>query len=175
MGELAGLSRFVRYVGFDADQEECRRLMGDPPGDYAEYLVYPYFIGEHGTVPFHLYSDRAMSSTYHVSDEFSHAFLQPSPRLEQTITLEAVSLDDVIAKEHLIAPDVIKVDTQGSELGILLGASSTLAQTFLVEIEVEFCPMYKGQPLFADVDALLRSHGFELLYLNRVFMQRKRF
>ena len=171
-GELAGLSRFMRYVGFDADQEECRRLMDAPRGGYAEYRVYPYFIGQSGTVDFHLYSDRSTSSTYEINSEFSRAFLEPSPRLQRTVTLEAVRLDDVVAKDHLSAPDLLKLDTQGSELDILRGSSRTLTETSLVEVEVEFYPMYKGQPLFADVDALLRSSSFELLYLNRVFMQR---
>jgi FkbM family methyltransferase len=174
-GELSGLSRFIRYVGFDADQEECRRLMDDPPGGYAEYRVYPYFIGQGGTVEFHLYSDRGMSSTYEINSEFSRSFLEPSPRLDRTVALPAVRLDDVVAKNHLSAPDLLKLDTQGSELQILRGASQTLTQTFLVEVEVEFYPMYKGQPLFADVDALLCSCGFELLYLNRAFLQRKKF
>ncbi len=174
-GELAGLSKFMRYVGFDADQEECRRLMDNPPGDYAEYRVYPYFIGGSGTVDFHLYSDRGMSSTYEIDSEFSRAYFEPSPRLERTVTLEAVRLDDVVVKDKLSAPDFLKLDTQGSELDILRGSSRTLAETSLVEVEVEFYPMYKGQPLFADVDAFLRSHNFELLYLNRCFQQRKKF
>src|SRR6266481_1228578 len=175
MGELAGLSRFTRYVGFDADQEECQRLMSAPPIDYSEYRVYPYFIGQGGTVDFRFYSDRGMSSTYKISTEYSRAFLEPSPRLERTVKLEAVSLDSVMAKERINAPDLLKLDTQGSELAILCGANHTLAETSLVELEVEFLPMYEGQPLFADLDALLRSRGFELLYLNRAFLQRKKF
>jgi FkbM family methyltransferase len=174
MGELAGLSRFVRYVGFDADQEECQRLISAPPVDYAEYRVYPYFIGQGGTVDFRFYSDRGMSSTYNISDEFKNAFLEPPPRLEETVTLESILLDDVMAKENLDLPDLLKLDCQGSERDILCGAAHTLSQTSLVEVEVEFCPMYEGQPLFADVDALMRSSGFELLYLNRVFLQRKK-
>jgi FkbM family methyltransferase len=149
--------------------------MNTPPGGYAEYQVYPYFIGQNGTVDFHVYSDRGMSSTYEINSEFIRAFLEPPPTLERTVTLRAVRLDDVVAKDHLGAPDLLKLDTQGSELDILRGASNTLMETSLVEVEVEFYPMYKGQPLFADVDALLRSSGFELLYLNRAFVQRKKF
>ena len=40
-GELEGLSRFVDHVGFDADEEECRRLMEAPPENYAGFRVYP--------------------------------------------------------------------------------------------------------------------------------------
>ncbi len=69
-GELAGLTEFIRYVGFDADEEECRRLTDAHPGKYADYRVYPYFIGGGGTVEFHLYSERGWSSTYEIDGEF---------------------------------------------------------------------------------------------------------
>jgi hypothetical protein len=30
----------------------------------------------------------------------------------------------------------------------------------VVQTEVEFVPLYQGQPLFAEIDQLLRAHGF---------------
>jgi FkbM family methyltransferase len=171
--ELAGLSKFLCYVGFDADQQECQRLMSVPHEDCASYRISPYFIGRGGTIDFLLYSDRGTSSNYRIDGQYSEAFLEPPPQLERAIALNATPLDDVVDREHLDSPDFLKLDTQGSELDILRGASRTLAQTSLVEVEVEFYPMYDGQPLFAEVDSFLRSAGFELLYLNRVFGQRR--
>src|SRR5688572_10177302 len=66
-----------------------------------------------------------------------------------------------------LKPDFIKLDTQGSELDILRGGEKTLACAVGVEIEVEFLPMYRGQPLFAEVDTFLRDSGFELHDINR--------
>ncbi|MGD0568046.1 MAG: FkbM family methyltransferase [Candidatus Sulfotelmatobacter sp.] len=175
MGELAGLSRFVKYVGFDADEVECKRLMANPPDGYKEYRIYPYFLGEGGSVDFHLYSDPGMCSTYEINPEFNRVFLESSVHAERTVRLKSAALDDVALREQLEAPDLLKLDTQGSELSILRGARHTLARTAFVEVEVEFCPMYEGQPLFSDVDVWMRSHGFELLYLNRCFLPRKRF
>jgi FkbM family methyltransferase len=171
--ELTGLSKFLSYIGFDADPQECQKLAAEPPGRYASYRIFPYFIGRGGTVDFHLYNDRGTSSSYKIAEQYSKAFLEPPPRLERVISLNAVPLDHVLDREHLDSPDFLKLDTQGSELDILRGASHTLAQTSLVEVEVEFYSMYEGQPLFADVDSFMRSAGFELLYLNRVFGQRR--
>lgn len=56
--------------------------------------------------------------------------------------------------------DAIKLDTQGSELDILRGASRALSSCTLIEIEVEFNPIYEGQNLFCDVDRFLRDRGF---------------
>lgn len=35
-----------------------------------------------------------------------------------------------------------------------------LDEAVLIQVEVEFVPLYRDQPLFADVDQLLRSRGF---------------
>lgn len=77
-------------------------------------------------------------------------------------------------REHDIADvDFIKVDTQGSELFILQGATHALrAGAFGVEVEVEFAEMYEGQPLYADVDKFLRPIGFELFDLKLSHMKR---
>jgi FkbM family methyltransferase len=173
--ELDGLSKFVNHIGFDADEEECHRLTANPPSNYADFRVYPYYIGPPGPVDFHLYENRIMSSIYPMNPEYTRAFGDPSVKLDRTLQMTAVPLDEIMAKEHLNAPDLLKIDTQGSEFDILRGSTHTLRETSLIEVEVEFYPMYEGQPLFADLDPLLRSSGFELLYLNRIFHQRKSF
>jgi hypothetical protein len=45
-------------------------------------------------------------------------------------------------------------------LDVLTGATRVLADAVLVHTEVEFVPMYKEQPLFAEVDQHLRRHGY---------------
>jgi hypothetical protein len=44
---------------------------------------------------------------------------------------------------------------------------------FGVEVEVEFTPIYRDQPLFADVDAFLRQRGFLLFDLRPVYWKRE--
>jgi hypothetical protein len=67
------------------------------------------------------------------------------------------------------SPHFIKIDAQGAELMILKGAAPLLATVIGIEVEVEFAPIYKDQPLFGEVDAFLRSHDFELCDLSRVY------
>jgi FkbM family methyltransferase len=174
-GELEGLSEFVRHIGFDADDEECRRLLANPPPEFSEFRVYPYYIGPPGPVDFNLYSNRIMSSVYAMNSEYTRAFGDPSESLDRTVRMQAVPLDEVAAKEKLAPADLLKIDTQGSELDILRGAANVLRETSLIEVEVEFYPMYEGQPVFSDLDPMLREAGFELLYLNRIFHHRKNF
>jgi FkbM family methyltransferase len=73
-------------------------------------------------------------------------------------------LDTVCAD---FSPDVLKIDTQGTELSILQGAGTLLDSSLAVELELEFIEQYTGQPLFADVDAFMRSKGLMLRGLRR--------
>ena len=66
-------------------------------------------------------------------------------------------------------PDVMKVDTQGTELDVLQGAGRLLDDVLAVELEVEFVPQYVGQALFGDVDAFMRQRGFSLRGLRRTY------
>src|SRR5436190_1490985 len=52
------------------------------------------------------------------------------------------------------------------KLDVIRGSQNRLKDTILVVSEVEFVEMYKGQPLFADVDAEMRRQGFCLHFLG---------
>jgi len=79
----------------------------------------------------------------------------------ETINLNAMRLDDVLLPS-LIA-DFLKLDTQGSELGILRGSDSVLNSCLGVEVEVEFREMYLKQPLFGDVASFLISKDLDFI------------
>lgn len=49
---------------------------------------------------------------------------------------------------------------------MLAGAEATLSRVRFCDLEVEFNPIYDGQPLFGDVDSFLRRRGFVLWRLS---------
>jgi FkbM family methyltransferase len=79
-------------------------------------------------------------------------------RVVGTEVLQTVRLDDV----DDLDVDFIKLDTQGSELEILQNGKRRLADTVVIETEVEFVPIYQDQPLFGDMQVFLRKQGFVL-------------
>lgn len=56
----------------------------------------------------------------------------------------------------------LKLDVQGGELAILRHAKNTLKDCLVVHTEVQFVPFYRDQPLFAELDQVLRASGFWL-------------
>lgn len=85
-----------------------------------------------------------------------------------TEEVETTTLDAVAEEDGLDRIDYLKLDVQGMEYECLLGAEDLLKarRVGVIKTEVEFLPLYKGQHLFADIDAFLRSHGFMLLDLD---------
>jgi FkbM family methyltransferase len=88
------------------------------------------------------------------------------PEGSQQIDIAARRLDDVAAEAGINSLDLLKLDCQGAELRVLLGAPDLLRRTRIVKIEVMFEPIYQGGALFPEVHALLRSHAFTLVRLG---------
>jgi FkbM family methyltransferase len=88
-------------------------------------------------------------------------------RVVRTETVPVERLD-TLAQADGFAPDVLKVDTQGSELLVLKGAEQSLCSVMVAEIEVSFFRRYVGQPLFGEIEAWTNERGFELIELHRL-------
>ncbi|MBX9702046.1 MAG: FkbM family methyltransferase, partial [Acetobacteraceae bacterium] len=80
-------------------------------------------------------------------------------RVLATEAIETRRLDDV---PEAAGADMIKLDIQGAELMVLRHATARLAEAVVVQAEVEFLPLYRGQPLFSEVEIFLRGQGFRL-------------
>ncbi len=150
-------------IGFDPDEEECRRLT-ERAGDSSTARFVPVALGGRtGPARLHLTEQPACSSLYPPDAtlvETRPALVVITPAGETEVELQ--TLDGWTAAEGIDRVDYLKADTQGSELDILRGAEATLESVRVVQVEVEFNPIYEGQPLFADVDAYLRGQGFVL-------------
>lgn len=80
-------------------------------------------------------------------------------RVVRTEEVDTVRLDDVPETTGL---DLLKIDIQGAELMAFENAPRRLAGALVIQTEVEFLAMYRGQPLYGDVERFLRARGFML-------------
>jgi FkbM family methyltransferase len=126
-----------------------------------------------GETEFHLCRKQQVSSVYRPNFSFITRFPDAS-RFDVVDRIRVVTntLDNELRSAGIGEVDFIKVDVQGFELAVLRGGREILNRVIGLEIEVEFAPMYEGQPLFADVDVFLRERGFELFDLRRYFWKR---
>ena len=145
-------------VGFEPNPDALARLDA-MKGPSETYL--PHAVGDGARHTLHVCRAQGMTSLLRpdpaVLDCF-HGFPQWGEVLE-TCEVDTVRLDDVPATEGL---DYLKIDIQGGELMVFRNGAERLAGACVVHTEVEFLPLYVGQPLFSDVDQFLRGLGYVL-------------
>nr|WP_246437564.1 FkbM family methyltransferase [Prosthecobacter vanneervenii] len=77
------------------------------------------------------------------------------------------TLDQYAHKHSLGEIDLLKIDTQGYDLQVLLGAEGLLAagRVNFIMLEINFIPLYVGQPEFFELDSFLSKRGYALVDL----------
>jgi FkbM family methyltransferase len=158
------LNRCCQAIGFEPDRRAYELLSTTPNRAWVNAAL-----GDtDGQCSLNLTHAQTASSVLFPNQELvAELFADPdSFAIERTVVVPCKTLDTV-SGELGASIAALKLDTQGSELSILRGGIDTLHRTLaLVEIEVEFTELYKGQPLFADVDRFMRERGFVLLDLG---------
>ena len=71
-------------------------------------------------------------------------------------------LDVICLEKNIKGPFIIKVDTQGSELDVLLGAGKILKGTEIIVLESSLFQFYLNGPQFYDVIFFMKERGFVL-------------
>jgi FkbM family methyltransferase len=159
----------ILLIGFDPDAEECSRLERRAAGE-GDVRFVPAALGpSRRRATLHLTREPACSSLY--PPDLEAMRLRPELSLIEpvgTARVRLTTLDRWAADAGVERIDVLKLDTQGSELDILKGARRMLATIRTIEVEVEFNPIYRNQPLFGDVDRFLRRRGFVLWRLGHL-------
>jgi FkbM family methyltransferase len=133
-------------------------------------LTFPTALAtESGTISLNISRRVGASSTLMPNAQFLSRFkgdaYHEMAEITDVVDVPATTLSAVAEDIGINHIDFLKLDTQGNEYDILAAAGSFLRRVSVIKVEVEFVELYAGQKLFADVDMLLRSYGFELFDL----------
>lgn len=154
-----------RVVGFEPlDEKLHERKVVDHD---SRVETRPVFIGDGCSHVFHMNQPSSTSSLL----PFNEAVTSELVGLEKLSTISTqqvntVTLDEAISDIDKI--DFLKLDIQGFEYAALEAARHVLSRALVVHCEVSFIEIYQGQPLFCNVDQLMRSAGFRFIDFNHI-------
>lgn len=149
-------NRLCRVVGFEPQLDTLDRL-NSQKSDLECYL--PYAVGDGEQATLNICSASGMTSILTPDHHSLARFpgLLDWGQVVRQITVQTHRLDEI---KEIPSIDFLKIDVQGSELGIFRSGRNRLKEAIAVQTEISFIPLYKDQPLFSDIDFELRALGF---------------
>ena len=160
------VAELLDVIAFEADPEEAERLTqsAGKSAPWSRLRILPFALADsRRMVTLHLLRRANNSSILPVDMRWYQRYSLAGFEQEKEIELSAVPLDEVVFGEFGSprAGEILKIDTQGSELAILKGAERTLAErTLCIVCEASFFTVYQNAPLFPELELHLRQRGF---------------
>jgi len=111
----------------------------------------------------HLAELPAASSLYPHHPEMFHFVVHEWIRKTGETTIPVTTLDSCLEGKSI---DFLKIDVEGADLDVLIGAEKSLQNVLAVQIEVSFTERHIGAPLFSEIDIHLRERGFHLHHIS---------
>jgi FkbM family methyltransferase len=146
----------AEVVGFEPQEAECARLSAQR---LAGATFLPYAVGDGSERTFYETNAKFTSSLYRPNMALLSMF-ERLGEVSQVVSERRVQTKRLDDLPEVSGCDWLLLDVQGAELDVLRGAERLLGDVLVVETEVEFLPLYEGQPMFGDVDGFLRARGF---------------
>lgn len=159
----------------EPDPEEARLLSSDSNSQNITVLPYALWRSE-TTLSLNINNSPGTSSVYKpnniILDQFPDANRFDA---KENIEIETKTVDKLADTGKMPNVDFAKIDVQGAELAILEGGVKHFSNELIgLEVEVEFSELYKGQPLFSDVEVFVRKQlGLELWDIKKTYWKHK--
>ena len=120
---------------------------------------------------FHISSNDGLSSS--MLDFKQHKDIWPDVDFTSTISLRSTTLTSLLQREQIDPSryQALIMDTQGSELLVLIGAIPVLSHLSFIKTEVADFESYAGGCQLADINSFMAEHGFRE-HFRRTFASR---
>lgn len=84
--------------------------------------------------------------------------------------IEIKKLDSVFESYYEVGDNImVKIDTQGYEKNVILGAENSLSKIKIIQLEMSVVPLYENEIIFTEMIDFLDKKGFELFFLENGF------
>lgn len=121
---------------------------------------------------FNINDDDSTSSFLKASH--SEKFINKKLKLNKIENIKIETLDNYVEKHKINTIDILKIDVQGFERDVLLGAKKTLKNIVkIVELEIIFIDYYQKKSSFYELENILYPLGFELFTVSSPVLKDK--
>lgn len=150
-----------RIISFEPLEDLCDKYRRNT-AKYTNMEVFNIALGsQKGVIDFYKNSHSHASSALPISAEQVAAIPQTSEAILVKVPIDR--LDEVLSLEQMKSPVLLKLDVQGYERKVLEGSTGILHKIDYVVLEASFVPMYKGEPLFDEMNDYLKDLGFRVV------------
>jgi len=150
----------VEIISIEANQDAVEKLKRNVK-KISNVDVISSAVGDYdGSAEFFINSDSQVSSLLELGKVRSALF--PKSTVVRSQVIQISRLDSLLSSSKLSEPLLLKLDVQGAEEKVLLGADLTLKRVKWVLVEFSFFDLYKGEPSFDVIYKMMIGHGFQL-------------
>jgi len=147
-----------RMISFEPMGEAFARLQRNATADPMWEARMAALGAEPGSATLRVSANSVSSSLLPIGSV--HVEAEPASRTVRTEMVPVSTLDAELAAEAQEHGYWLKLDVQGYEKEVLLGATDVLTHTRVVQCELSTRQLYAGQPSYLDVLPLLDEAGF---------------
>ena len=121
------------------------------------------------------YSKSHLNSLFRINKTSEDSLGYAKNSKTTSIKVKCITLDNLISELDIQFKKIhlLKIDAQGAELDILLGAQNMLKMVENITMEINFFDFYAKKSTFLDIENLLP--GFELYAINKLSQNPKNF
>jgi len=101
------------------------------------------------------------SSILKMSDIHKKAYPYSAESTAEKIQVKR--LDEILTREKLKEPVLLKIDVQGFEKDVILGATGIIENITYIICELSFIELYENQPLFDEMYSLFINLGYKFM------------
>jgi len=171
-GEMRNLGFKGTIFSFEPMKEAYGKLVKNAAGD-SNWKTFNFSIGEKdGQTTINVAKNSVSSSLLDNLPQLTES--APEAAFVEKETIEIRKLDSIFDELNLTNKNVyLKIDTQGYEEMVLLGAQESLKKVKGIQIEMSFIPSYKGTLTFEEIKTRLTNSGFQLVAIENGFYDKK--